>query len=116
MEPCGIPVSNLPLPREQGSRKGLSKVASCKGLGLLSCLPSQRLTIPPQREAKENIAFPDAHSFHASLVPRKESFQMKQRLCFSPKFPVLRLNIGSMFKKDLEDKVQEYFFGIRSTV
>lgn len=77
MEPCDIPISNLPLPREQRSRKGLSKEADCKGLGLLSCLPSQLITSPPLRETKENIAFHEDCSFCASLAPSKRSFKIK---------------------------------------
>lgn len=78
MEPCNIPVSHLPFPREQGSREGLSKEANCQGWGLLSSLPSQFLflTISPQREAKENTAFDDGYSFHASLVPSRRVFQL----------------------------------------
>lgn len=105
MEPCDIPVSSLPLPREQRSRKGLSKEANCKIRGSLSCLPSQLLTAPPQREAKEN-------SFPPSLLllcqPSSQQFEFPNEVEVAGllifKSPTLRLHIGGVFKGDSGDK------------
>lgn len=115
MEPRDIPGSNLPLPREQRSRKGFSKQANCKSLGSLSCLPSQLLTVPSQREAKEN-------SFPRSLLllcqPSSQQMEIPNEVEVAGllflKSPTLRLPVVGVFKGDSEDKEPGYFAGLIS--
>lgn len=59
-----------------GGQGKVSQRRPLVSLGLLSCLPSQFLTMRPQRETKENTAFRDAYCLRASLVLAK-SFKMK---------------------------------------